>query len=482
MPTLSLAASLPKSATVHDEPVASDELDDLSPDWAAAAKAAGFEGKVGQTLVLTGPADEPARVLVGIGPRDDVDTAALRGAAAGFVRAVGRHQSAATTLVDARGDVEFADAIEAVTLGLGLASYRYDSYKKAPEWLKLRRVAVVAKGAGAKRAMDDAKAIVEGVALARDLTNTPGGDLTPVEFVARARAAAGAAGVKVSAWDEKKIAREKLGGLLAVNKGSTHPPRFLVLRHAPARPKGSIALVGKGITFDSGGLSIKTGQGMMTMKVDMAGGAAVVGAICAIARLGLPVAVTAYVPLTDNMINGDATRPGDVFTARNGTTVEVLNTDAEGRLVLADALSIASEAKHDAIIDIATLTGAVSAALGTSLAGVMGTSDALTERVTDAASTAGESVWPLPLPQEYRSQLDSPIADVKNIGAGPYGGALTAGLFLKEFVAEGIPWAHIDLGLAAMSEKDVGLITKGGTGFGVRLLTQLVRDWESLAD
>jgi leucyl aminopeptidase len=212
------------------------------------------------------------------------------------------------------------------------------------------------------------------------------------------------------------------------------------------------------------------------MKIDMAGGAAVVGALSLLPALDCRTAATAYIPLTDNMISGDAQRPGDVFTARNGRTVEVLNTDAEGRLVLADALSWAAEQSHDALVDIATLTGSVSAALGTSYAGLMGTDDGLLARVEAAASSTGEKLWRLPLPAEYRSQLDSPVADLKNIGGGTFGGALVAGLFLKEFVGDR-PWAHIDLGMSAMSEADDGVLTKGGTGFGVRLLAELVSTW-----
>jgi leucyl aminopeptidase len=237
-----------------------------------------------------------------------------------------------------------------------------------------------------------------------------------------------------------------------------------------------VALVGKGITFDSGGLSVKTTTGMMTMKIDMAGGAAVLATMSVLAALDVEVAVKAYIPLTDNMINGDASRPGDVFTARNGTTVEVLNTDAEGRLVLADALSLAAEKSPDAMIDIATLTGSVTGALGTSYAGLMGTDEALVERIESASANTGERVWHLPLPDDYRTSLDSAVADIKNVGSGPYGGALVAGLFLKEFVGD-VPWAHIDLGMSAFTEVDEGLLTKGGTGSGVRLLADVLANW-----
>ncbi len=480
MPTLTLSTTVPKSATAHDVAVFSDEIGQLSPDQERMASLQGFEGKVGQTLVLSAPVDEPVRVLVGLGVRAELDRDALRRAAAAFVRAVGRHKVAATTLVEAAGSLGLGVAIEAVAEGVGLASYRYTQYKSASG--SLRRVNVVARGAGAKAAFTRATATIAGVSLARDLINHPGGHLTPVAFADAAKVACKNAGVKISVWDEKRIARERLGGVLAVNQGSTHPPRFLVMDYVPTgKATGSVALVGKGITFDSGGLSIKTGTGMMTMKVDMAGGAAVLAAMTMLGAYGVKARVTGYVPLTDNMINGDAIRPGDVFVARNGKSVEVLNTDAEGRLVLADALSLASEKSHDAIIDIATLTGSVSGALGTSYAGIMGSHDGLLGAIEGASQGTGERVWRLPLPEKYRSQLDSTVADLKNIGAGPYGGALVAGLFLKEFV-DGPAWAHIDLGLAAMAEADDGVITKGGTGFGARLLAELLRDWTPLED
>ena len=250
-----------------------------------------------------------------------------------------------------------------------------------------------------------------------------------------------------------------------------------MLSYVPAgKPTGNLVLVGKGITFDTGGYSIKTGSGMMTMKIDMAGGAAVLGAMTALGALGTTASVTAYIPLTDNMINGDASRPGDVFAARNGKTVEVLNTDAEGRLVLADALSLAAEKKPDAIIDIATLTGSVTAALGPDYAGLMGNNDHVIAQVEAASAATAENVWHLPLPDAYRKTLDSVVADMRNIGTTPYGGALTAGLFLEAFVDD-VPWAHLDIGVAAMSEADKGIVRKGGTGFGVRLLAETCASW-----
>ena len=262
-----------------------------------------------------------------------------------------------------------------------------------------------------------------------------------------------------------------------MNRGSTLPPRLVELTYTPkGKAKGFLALVGKGITFDAGGLSIKTGQGMMTMKCDMGGAAAVIGAMSVLKDLEVPCKVKAWVPMTDNMLGGDATRPGDVLTIRNGKTIEVLNTDAEGRLILADGLSLASEAKPDAIVDLATLTGACMVALGPKIAGLMSNNDDWVEQIESASANTGEQVWHLPLPPEYRKHVDSSVADMKNIGI-PYGGALTAGLILQEFVGEGIPWAHLDIAGPAFTDADDAETVKGGTGFGVRLLADLASNF-----
>ncbi len=317
--------------------------------------------------------------------------------------------------------------------------------------------------------------IAEAVCFARDLVNEPGGTLTAPEFADRAASAARAAGVKAKVLDEAGIRKARLGGLLGVNRGSVQPPRFIELSYDPPKATAStptLALIGKGITFDSGGLDLKTAAGMLTMKCDMGGAAAVVGALVAIGQLGVPVRVRGYVPTTDNMTGGDATRPGDVLTYRNGKTVEIGNTDAEGRLILADALCVASEAKPSAIVDLATLTGACMVALGDRIAGLMANNDGLAEQINTASERVGEAFWRLPLPTEYRKQLDSQIADMKNIG-GSYGGALTAGLFLQEFVGEGIPWAHLDIAGPAYVDWDDAEIAKGGVGFGVRTLVDL---------
>ena len=478
MPTTSAASTVPRAATAVDRPVASDEIEHLSADLQRAAELQGFDGKVGQTLLLAADGKGPIQILVGIGPRADVSPPSLRKAAAAYARAVAKHRVVATHLVGELSEDDRAAAIAAVTEGVRLAVYRYTPLKSPKNGaIALERVALVAKGRGVKAEVERASAVVDAVELARDLGNEPGGSLTPQAFAARAKEVAAEAGLKITVWDERKIGREKLGGLLAVNQGSTHPARLVRLRYTPTkRPKGTVALVGKGITFDSGGLSLKTAAGMATMKIDMSGGGAVLAAMTALSAAAVPVAVDGYIPLTDNMTGGDAQRPGDVFTARNGKTVEVLNTDAEGRLVLADALSLAEESAPDAIIDIATLTGSASAALGMSYAALMATDDELAARLEAASGRTGEKIWRLPLPEEYRSQLDSTVADLKNIGSGPYGGALIAGLFLREFVGER-PWAHIDLGMSAMTDADRGINPKGATGFGVRLLVDVLANW-----
>ncbi len=308
---------------------------------------------------------------------------------------------------------------------------------------------------------------------ARDMVNTPARELAPDRFAKEAQHLLRGRNVRVEVLDVAALKKERLGGVLGVGQGSKQPPRLVKMTYAPRGARGSIALVGKGVVFDSGGLSIKTGSGMETMKTDMAGAAAVIATMSTLAALDVRTKVTAFTPMVENMPSGEAIRPGDVLTFRNRKTAEVLNTDAEGRLILADALALAAEGKPDAIIDLATLTGACVVALGEKIAGLMTNNDALGERVQAAATRAGESVWPLPLPKEYRKLLDSEIADMRNIGTGSYGGALTAGLFLQEFVND-VPWAHLDIAGPARASADDGYTRRGATGFGVRTIVELV--------
>jgi leucyl aminopeptidase len=441
----------------------------------------GFTGGVGQSAVVPG-SDGTTVVLLGLGAPGNGSPAVMRSAGAAFARAASRHRAVA---IDVLGDVDGSTrpaAAQALVEGIALASYRYRAYKAEPAPSDIEKVTVAGLGGKAvAESVARAAAIAEAVCWSRDLVNEPGGSLTPAELVKAARAMARRAKVKISVMDERAIAEARLGGLLGVNRGSAHPPRFISLTYTPSgTPAGIVALVGKGITFDSGGLSIKTADGMSTMKCDMGGAAAVLGTFAALGAVAPRIEVRGYIPLTDNMTGPDATRPGDVLTIRNGTTVEVLNTDAEGRLILADALALAAEDEPDAIVDVATLTGACMVALGRGYAGLMGNDDAWLRQIEDAAERSGERVWPLPLPDDYRSQLDSKVADLKNVSNGRYAGALTAGLFLREFVGSGIPWAHIDVAGPAWTDDDKGELTAGGTGFGVRLLLDLLANWEPL--
>jgi leucyl aminopeptidase len=469
--SIELARTVPDDVAAVVVPVVAGQ----APDGVDAAflAAQGFEGKKGEVRCLPGADGRPVYV-VGLGPEADVDAAVLRSVAGSLARAARREASLAIPLA-AREQIDAAASAQAVVEGLALGGYQYDDFKSQATPRALSRVVLV--GSAGKRvqdAVDKAQVIAGAVTMARDLVNEPGGSLTPDKLAKRAVAEGAAAGFDLEVWDEKRIRAERLGGLLGVNRGSALPPRLLALRYEPDRPKGTVALVGKGITFDSGGLSIKTGDGMIGMKGDMGGGAAVLGAFRVAASLGLKVRLLGFVPLTDNMTGGDATRVGDVLTIRNGKTVEVLNTDAEGRLILADGLSLASEATPDAIIDLATLTGACMVALGERTAGLMGNHRGWVDQIRRAADGAGEPVWPLPLPAHLRPKLDSEIADLRNISTGRYGGTLTAGLFLREFVADGIPWAHLDIAGPSDSAEVDGEIVKGGTGFGIRTLVDLL--------
>ncbi|MGI9604859.1 MAG: leucyl aminopeptidase, partial [Acidimicrobiales bacterium] len=397
-------------------------------------------------------------------------------------RAVKRHKNVAiSALADAAREVQGLDVeagAQALAEGMELGAYNYDTYKSKAKKPKLAKVTVAGStSAGAKRGLAAGSAIASGQILARDLVNEPGGDLTPPAFARKVQRMAREIGLDCKVMDLAAIKRAKLGGVLGVNRGSTNQPRFVELTYKPkGKSKGTLAFVGKGITFDSGGLSIKSGTGMMTMKMDMGGAAAVVGAMSALKAVNVPVRVRAYLPMTDNMTGGDASRPGDVFRIRNGKTIEVLNTDAEGRLILADALSLASEAKPDGIVDLATLTGACMVALGPKIAGLMSNDDAFADAVKDAAADAGERVWQLPQPADYKAQFESAVADIKNIGTS-HGGAITAGLILSEFVADGIPWVHLDIAGPAWTDAEDPENRKGGTGFGVRTLVELARRW-----
>lgn len=369
-------------------------------------------------------------------------------------------------------------AAGAIAEGVLLASYQFHKYRsdgKPPAVIRsltlcrpgLKRTDAMTRAVGA--ALD----AVPGVFLARDLVNEPPSVATARYIGEQARRHCRGRGLSVEVWNKKKIKAMNLAGLLAVNRGSTEEPRFIVIRYRPAgKAKKKVALVGKGITFDSGGLSLKTGKGMETMKLDMAGGAAIIGAMSRLPSLKPPVEVTGYIPTTDNLPSGSAQKPGDIIRYLNGKTIEVLNTDAEGRLILADGLALAAKEKPDCIVNLATLTGACMVALGTEVAGIFSNHQPLADALIRSGKESGEKLWQLPLVKEYREEIKSSVADMKNIG-GSYGGAITAALILQEFV-DNVPWAHLDIAGPAFAEKEMLLSTKGGTGFGVRTLLRFL--------
>jgi leucyl aminopeptidase len=473
-----ITAELAKAAPTDVEALAvgavAGQAEGSDLDWAFLA-AQGFEGKRGDVRAMPGP-DGRTAFVVGLGPAAEVDAATLRHVSGALARAARRQRSLA---VDLLGHLPEGASVprgaQAIVEGLVLGGYEYSAFKSDPKPSSLERIVVV--GGGGQRtqaALDRGAAVGEAVCWVRDLVNEPGGSLTPTKLAQEAAKAGERAGFEVTVWTEKEIKAEKLGGLLGVNRGSTQHPRFLHLRYEPEKPRGTVALVGKGITFDSGGLSLKPADAMVGMKGDMGGAGAVLGAFRAIAAVGAKVRVLGFIPLTDNMTGGDATRVGDVLTMRNGKTVEVLNTDAEGRLILADALCLATEAAPDAIVDLATLTGACMVALGERTAGLMGNHRGWLGQVQAAADAAGEPAWPLPLPQHLRAKLDSDIADLTNVTSNRYGGALSAGLFLREFVGAGVPWTHVDIAGPADAKEVDGELVKGGTGYGVRTLVELL--------
>ena len=437
---------------------------------------ASFEGKRGSALLV--PIDGAAKValLVGLGSQADLSVDDVRTAAALISQRSERSGRVVTTLAEVTPTgADRTMVVQAIVEGVILGGYEYLTYKSKPaKPSQLASVVLLGVGGVAvKRAIDRGRAIAGATCWARDMVNTPARELSPAGFAKAAQRLLQGRGVRVEVLDVAAMRRERLGGVLGVGQGSKQPPRFVKMTYAPRGSRGSIALVGKGVVFDSGGLSIKTGSGMETMKTDMAGAAAVIATMSVLAELGVTTKVVGYTPMVENMPSGEAIRPGDVLTFRNGKTAEVLNTDAEGRLILADALSLAAEKKPDLIIDLATLTGACMVALGDKIAGVMANDDAVREQVLAAAHRAGEPMWALPLPRQYRKLIDSEIADMKNIGSGGYGGALTAGLFLEEFVA-GVPWAHLDIAGPARASADDGYTRRGASGFGVRSVIELV--------
>ncbi len=419
---------------------------------ASRIEALGVSGKAGATqriLVAAEHGDgEAAVLLVGLGSTRDAES--LRRAAGVAARALSKAADVSYDLADAS-----AEEVEALATGHGLGGYSFDRFKSKSgddeSADAVQRVAIESRDEGAQASLAKARVIIGSVDLTRNLVNTPPNALVPEEFADRVVQEFADSDVSVEVWDEPKLIEEGCGGITGVGQGSANAPRLVYLEYAPADARAHVALVGKGITFDSGGLSIKPAASMVGMKFDMAGAASVVGVIRAAAALELPVRVSGWCALAENMPSATALKPDDVITMRSKTTVEVTNTDAEGRLVLGDALALASEVKPDVIIDIATLTGAQMVALGDRTTGLMGNDEQWRDRVLAASEAVGEPTWSMPIPEEIREKLDSPVADIVNAKPGDRaGGMLFAAAFLEKFIGEGesaqsIPWVHLDI-------------------------------------
>ncbi len=442
----------------------------------------GFRGSLGElsTLPTLGRTEARTVAVVGLGPKAEVTADRVRRAAGRAAAIAGRYETVAATMA-AAGRGPWQEAVQAFVEGLLLGGYRFDRYKVHPveddrRPLRWERVIVLAPprwdARAAREAVRRGEIVADAVSWARDLVNTPALDATP-DFLAReARKMARSVGLECTVWSKAELEKGGFGGILGVARGSDNPPRLIELRYRGGGRGRPVALTGKGVTFDSGGLSIKDAKQMEWMKSDMAGAATMLAAMRAVARLKPKVNVVAAIPSAENLPGGSAIRPGDVLHHRGGTTSEVLNTDAEGRLILADALAYLAEAEPRVIVDAATLTGAAMIALGHELWAVMGTDRGLVRELIECGREAGEPGWELPLWDPYRKQIKSNVADVKNIG-DRYGGAITAALFLKEFVDD-IPWAHLDIAGTAYAEKGGDYWPAGATGNPVRTVIRFV--------
>jgi leucyl aminopeptidase len=448
--------------------------DELPGEVAGAAGAdaaqAGFK-----KLSLLRPEGFPPTIVVGLGNRDEIDAERLRVAAA--VAAKEARRLDATSLawtLPASGDA--VAAATALVTGTILAAYRFDRFKSETDDEAPRLESLTLLGqADLADAAETARIVAEAQNRARDLQNTPANVATPSFLAARAEEIAGGSdSLSIEVLGRPELERKGMGGLLAVSQGSVEEPKMIVLRYSGGGSAPTLGLIGKGVTFDTGGISLKPGAGMQEMKMDMSGAAAVLETVAAIAELSLPLEIVAVCPSTENMPSGTAIKPGDIITQYNGKTVEVNNTDAEGRLILADALSYAAELGAERLVDIATLTGAVTVALGSTYAGLVANDDELAAAVARAGGTTGELAWRLPLHPEYKELMKGTVADLSNLGKKRKAGTITAASFLEEFVGE-VPWAHLDI---AGSAWDIGreYVGNGANGFGVRLLAELARE------
>ena len=444
-------------------------------------KSGEIKGKMSELHVIHTLGKLPARLVViaGCGMQEEFNLDELRNVTAESVRALRKHncKTAATLVPGGAGGMAPAGCAQAIVEGSLLGAYQYNKHRTKEEDVHDLESLLLVEPDSSKikqleAGIERGRVIAEAVALARDMVNEPANHMTPGHMAKIAGEVAEANGLKLTVLGREQMEKEKMGALLGVAQGTSQPAKFIVMsyRGDPAK-KQTLGFVGKGLTFDSGGISLKPQEFMSDMKGDMAGGAAVIAAIGAVARLKLKINVTAIIPATENLPGGRALKPGDVLKASNGKTIEVVNTDAEGRLILADALAYAVRQGISPLIDLATLTGACHVALGDSYAGLFANNQDLADKVGKAGDECGEGLWQLPLPDEYKEANKSDIADIKNSG-GRYGGAITAALFLQEFVAE-TPWVHLDIAGPFMTDKVKGVLVKGATGFGVRTLIKL---------
>jgi leucyl aminopeptidase len=433
---------------------------------------AGFQGRADEAITIL--AGEPRKLtLMGLGKRDGVSLRGLRAALHSIGKTARKQRDAAIAVVFPYELPEMTaeETARAGATFLSHADYKYETFrtpKKDEKPIAIRGVWFVDFDVTTAKAVNkEVHAIADGIRTVRDLGNAPANVVTPTRLAERAVEVAEEVGVKCTVYGKREITRMKMGGLLAVNRGSVEEPRFIVMEYSPRKATKHVALVGKGITFDSGGISIKPAERMEEMKFDMCGAAAVIGTIEAAAKLGLPVKLTGIIPSTDNLPSGSAYKPGEIITMMSGKTVEIVNTDAEGRMILADALHFASELEPDHIIDFATLTGACVVALGPEAAGLFSNDDELAQMLIESGERAGERLWRLPAWDEYKDLIRSEWADMKNSG-GRWGGAITAAVFLKEFV-DCPSWAHLDIAGTAYTESETARDGKGATGAGVRV-------------
>jgi len=489
-PVVTVSATLPKrktSSAVLIVPVATGDDDtavvvsnpfldaEAVGEIEVALKALGAKGSTEQITRVVAPSLPVSSVLtIGLGKQaDEWSSDVIRRAAGVAARSLNGTETVVTTL----SELDLSATIE----GLILGAYRFTDFrsaKTAPKEPGLSAITALSTAKGAKATAARAVNIATAVATARDLVNTPPSHLFPDEFAKRAKALGEAVGLEVEVLDDKALAKAGYGGVVGVGKGSSRPPRLVRLTHNGGKTKKAkkVALIGKGITFDTGGISIKPAANMHQMTSDMGGAAAVIAAVVLAAKQELPIDVVATVPMAENMPSATAQRPGDVLTQYGGITVEVLNTDAEGRLILADAIARACEDDPDYLIETSTLTGAQTVALGARTPGVMG-SDEFRDRVAALSQGVGENAWPMPLPEELKDDLKSTVADLANVSGSRYAGMLVAGVYLREFVADGVQWAHIDVaGPSYNTGGPWGYTGKGGTGVPARTMFAVLED------